>query len=108
MNMTRLHTKHQIDRLGSMALHNVRGQTVTCVSGSVWLTMEGDARDVVLEPGASFVIDRDGLTILAAYRSSVVQVSAQNEAPGWWSRFVDFLNHTYGPAAIRSDRKWVY
>lgn len=108
MNMTKLHTKHEMARFDGLALRDAGGRTVTCVSGSVWLTMEGDARDVILAPGESFEVDHDGLTILAAQQPSVVQVSAPNESPGWWSRLVEFLDRNYGPGAIRASRKWVY
>ena len=74
----------------------------------MWLTMEGDRRDVVLNPGASFVVDRDGLTLLAAQQPSTVQVSAQNQTKNWWDRFVDLIDRTYGPGAIKPARKWMY
>lgn len=108
MNMTKLHTKHHLKRFEGLALRDAGGNTVTCERGSVWLTMEGDARDVILEPGTSFVIGHDGLTILAAQEPSVVQVSAPDQSPSWWDRIVEYLDKTYGPAAIRPSRKWEY
>ena len=108
MKMTRVHTKHRLEARAALALRNGRGSTVTCISGTVWLTMEGDTRDVVLQPGASFVVDRRGLTILAAHDASMVDVCTANRASGWWARVVDFLDRAYGPAAIRADRNWVY
>ena len=108
MSMHRMHTKHQIGPRHGLALRDARGCTVTCLSGGIWLTMEGDHRDVVLEPGASFVVDRDGLTLLAAQQPSAVQVSAENQTKSWWERVVDFIDHTYGPGAIRPARKWMY
>ena len=108
MNMHKTHLKHQIGPRHGLALRDASGRTVTCVSGSVWLTMEDDNRDIVLEPGATFVVDRDGLTLLAAQQPSAVQVSAQNQTQSWWDHLVDFLARTYGPSAIRPARKWVY
>ena len=108
MNMHKTHLKHQIGPRHGLALRDARGRTVTCLNGSVWLTMEGDTRDVILEPGATFAVDRDGLTILAAQQPSVVQVSAQNQPHSWWDRVVDYLDKTYGPAAIRPGRAWKY
>ena len=108
MNMTKLHSKHEIDALNRLALRDAGGATVTCVSGNVWLTMEGDPRDVVLAPGASFTIERAGLTLLAAQQASVVQVSFNAPVRGWWNRVVDFVDRNYGPAALRPPRKWVY
>ena len=108
MNMTELHTKHRLDRFGGMTLQDAAGREVTCLSGRVWLTMEGDSRDIVLEPGATFMVDRGGATILAASLPSEVAVSAQNERRGWRAWLADYFNRTYGPAAIRTDRKWIY
>ena len=108
MKMRKLHTTHKLERYGAMALRNGRGSIVTCVSGAVWLTMEGDTRDIVLEPGDSFVVDRRGLTIIAAHEPTEIDVCAPNRAPRWWASIVDFVAQTYGPAAIRADRRWVY
>jgi hypothetical protein len=47
-------------------LHDARGLLVSCLSGTLWLTQEGDVRDIVLEAGDDALIDRDGLTLLAA------------------------------------------
>jgi hypothetical protein len=108
MDMTELHTRYQFDRFGGMTLHDAAGREVTCLSGSIWLTMEGDTRDILLEPGTSFVIDRGGATILAAQAPSEVTVSAPSQPRGWRAWLADYFNRTYGPAAIRSDRKWIY
>jgi hypothetical protein len=40
------------------------GWKVHAVSGSIWITQEGDVRDIVLEPGESFVLDRHGPALL--------------------------------------------
>ncbi|SRR5258705_9893675 len=108
MKMSRVHTKHRLEARAALALRNGRGSVVTCITGTVWLTMEGDTRDVVLQPGASFVVDQRGLTILAAHEASVVDVCTTRRAPRWWVRVVDFLDRTYGPAAIRAERNGVY
>ena len=108
MNMTELHTKHHIGPRQGLPLFDASGRTVTCLSGSIWLTMEGDRRDVVLTPGASFVVDRDGLTLLVAQQPSAVAVSAQNQTRSWWDDLVDYLDQTYGPAAIDRSRAWKY
>ncbi|MCE9641403.1 MAG: DUF2917 domain-containing protein [Betaproteobacteria bacterium] len=106
--MTKKHMKHHMARFEGLALRDAGGSTVICESGSIWLTMEGDSRDIVLEPGDSFTVARAGLTLLAAQQPSVVQVRAPKQAPSWWDRFVNFIDRTYGPAAIKADRKWVY
>jgi hypothetical protein len=51
-------------------MQDARGQVVVCLQGSLWLTQEGDTRDVVLEAGDEARIDRDGLTLLHALRDA--------------------------------------
>ncbi len=43
--------------------------------GQVWLTQDGDPRDVILEAGESFRFDCDGLTLVQAFRPSRLLVS---------------------------------
>lgn len=47
-------------------LADARGLLVSCLTGTLWLTQEGDTRDLVLEAGDDALIERDGLTLLAA------------------------------------------
>jgi hypothetical protein len=108
MKMRKLHTNHRIEAREALALRDGRGSTITCISGTIWLTMEGDTRDVVLKAGESFVVDRRGLAILAAHESSVVDVCAPHRARRWWSNVVDFLDQAYGPSAIRASWNRVY
>jgi hypothetical protein len=42
------------------------GQTVRCLQGSVWLTFDGDRRDVVLSAGAVHRCDRNSLLLVTA------------------------------------------
>lgn len=61
------------------------GHTVVCHSGSIWVTQDGDARDVVLEAGESFTFDRDGPAVLQAFEPgaiSIVRADAQTRTTG--------------------------
>ena len=42
-----------------------RGRRVECLSGCLWITQDGDPRDVVLEAGQAFEFDRDGALLSA-------------------------------------------
>jgi hypothetical protein len=55
-----------LERGRSQRLQDARGSLVLCLSGSLWLTQEGDPRDVVLDAGDEAQIDRDGLSIVHA------------------------------------------
>lgn len=39
-------------------LHGAKGWTIRALGGAVWITQDGDLRDVVLEAGDSFTADR--------------------------------------------------
>jgi hypothetical protein len=56
----------RLDRRQTLALHEHAGHSIDCLVGSLWITLDGDRRDVVLAPGESFLIDRHGLTLVSA------------------------------------------
>ncbi len=46
------------------------GDRIECWSGCLWLTQDGDLRDVILEAGEGFVADRPGGAIVHALRDA--------------------------------------
>ena len=58
-------------------LDEARGTTLRVTRGSLWITLEDDTRDIVLEAGDSYVIDRGGLTLVEAQSASSVCVLAR-------------------------------
>ena len=52
------------------------------MEGALWVTLEGDNRDIALTPGRSFTIDRNGLTVLFALKPSVVSVGLPGRPEG--------------------------
>ncbi|HEY2187860.1 MAG TPA: DUF2917 domain-containing protein [Caldimonas sp.] len=51
-------------------LHGESGRRVEVVSGALWITQDGDLRDVVLQPGDGFDFDRNGDVLLSAFDDS--------------------------------------
>ena len=51
-------------------VHHPLGQRVECVSGALWVTQDGDTRDIVLEPGESFDFDHRGDALISALDDS--------------------------------------
>jgi hypothetical protein len=43
---------------------DARGWAVRALSGTVWITQDWDSRDIVLSPGESFILDRNGTALL--------------------------------------------
>jgi hypothetical protein len=46
------------------------GRSVECLSGSLWITQDGDQRDIVLGPGEAFAFDRRTDALLSAFDDS--------------------------------------
>jgi hypothetical protein len=51
-------------------LHAESGRRVEVLSGSIWITQDGDRRDIVLRGGESFDFDRNGDALLSAFDDS--------------------------------------
>ena len=45
-------------------IENGAGTLIECLSGVLWITQSGDHRDITLEPGPRFWLDRDGLAVV--------------------------------------------
>ena len=63
--------------LPSRAVHRIsdgKGLQITALSGVVWVTQADDNRDIILARGQSFIIDRDGLTVVFALRDAGILV----------------------------------
>ena len=66
-------------RLPAQTTHCIedgKGLELTAVSGTVWITQAGDIRDVILARGQSFVLDRNGRTVLYALKDAAIAVTA--------------------------------
>jgi len=61
-----------LERLQRISLIDGAGTTAHVMSGCVWITMEHDRRDIVLADGDTWVIERDGLTLLHAEELSML------------------------------------
>jgi hypothetical protein len=67
-NMTR-HFADRPVRLNTGELLDINdgeGFTVECLEGAVWITQSNDPRDIVLNAGQSFVLDKPGLALICA------------------------------------------
>src|SRR5262245_7438526 len=88
MNMELTQANFALDAHRMMALTHAEGAEVKVLTGQVWLTMDGDLRDIFLAPGDAHRIGRDGLTIINAVEPSLVHVDAPQPRPAWWKRWL--------------------
>jgi hypothetical protein len=59
-----------------LPLDRAKGVRVSCVDGTLWLTEERGAADVVLQPGQSYEVEATGRTLVQAMSRSRVAVQA--------------------------------
>jgi hypothetical protein len=61
---------------------------ITCLSGVVWVTYEGDTRDFFLAHGESLVPPVRGVTMVTALEPATVRVLdyAEQRSSRWWTR----------------------
>ena len=82
---------------GGISFNDAAGVVLTSLSGRAWLTLEGDPRDIVLLPGVAYRIERDGLTLVNALETSLVEVQVPHGKGvrwrAWLERFWDYLVH---------------
>jgi len=65
--------------LGSTLLQidDGEGTEVRITAGTVWITLQHDTRDVILNVGESFVIDRDGAALISAFAPVTVVLTGR-------------------------------
>jgi Protein of unknown function (DUF2917) len=59
---------------GTLHLRHAQRQRISVVKGLVWVTQEGDLRDVFLKEGESFTFDRPGLALTQALEEDAILV----------------------------------
>lgn len=58
------------------------GHTVVVHSGSIWVTQDGDPRDVILRAGQVFTLDREGPALLQAFEQGAISIRQPDRTPG--------------------------
>ena len=88
---------------GSVArIEDARGMTLRVETGSVWVTQDGCCKDVMLEAGDTFRIERDGTTVLSPLGKRFALVSIEPAIPvahGFAARFWKFWAGLYAMPA---------
>ena len=59
----------------TLKIQDAVGSTICAREGTVWITEENSRKDVVLEPGYCFRVDRPGLTIVQAFADASVSLA---------------------------------
>ncbi len=70
MNHDLINGARSLDKGSIRHVHARAGRRVECLSGSLWITQDGDRRDIVLTAGEAFDFDRRGDALLSAFADS--------------------------------------
>lgn len=60
----------RLQRRQTFRLRARRGERIECQSGELWITQDGDPRDVVLGPRECFTLDRAGTAVVSALKDA--------------------------------------
>jgi len=75
MNQALPHPLTDLPRDRTLRIADGKAHVIDVFEGQVWLTQNGDLRDVFLEAGDSFSFDGRGLTLVQALRDARLLVS---------------------------------
>lgn len=65
-----------LPKMAVFTLPDAHEVDIECTSGAVWVTLDHDRRDIVLEPGQHFRSDTHRRALVAALEASCVRFSA--------------------------------
>jgi len=57
-----------------ITLHQARGLRVTSTAGTIWITVTGETGDIFLEPGQTYEVSCNGLTIIESIGNGRVRL----------------------------------
>ncbi|MEF8699607.1 MAG: DUF2917 domain-containing protein [Candidatus Accumulibacter sp. UW20] len=89
MNLDPQHSELCLTPNMPIRLLSARGVRIVCTAGVLWLTVEGEAGDIVLRAGESHVVRGSGLALLEAIGRG--QVRFERVAPPMRLRFARLL-----------------
>ena len=81
MQLVANHSALLLDRCQTVELVDAAGATATLDRGCLWITMDGDQRDIVLNAGQSWTVERNGRTLLYAGAPSTLRISDPAAVP---------------------------
>jgi hypothetical protein len=65
----------QLEPRATLPLVDQEGLRIVCLEGQLWITQHHDQRDIVLQAGESFVLDKPGLAIVFALKRALLTLS---------------------------------
>jgi hypothetical protein len=73
-NRTTANGTTALEKKGLLKIEHALGRRVCCEAGAVWITLDGDRRDVVLEAGQVFVSDRNATMVITGLDPATISI----------------------------------
>lgn len=65
---------HRLTKGATLRVQHPHGLEVVCLHGALWITHDGDVKDVVLQPGQRHTADRHACMLVHALDAAEVQL----------------------------------
>ncbi len=88
-----------LERWDTVELIDAAGATAALDNGCVWITMDGDRRDIVLGAGQSWTVEKNGRTLVHAEAPTTLRISgpvANDAAVSGWQRALAAVGRFFG------------
>lgn len=72
-------TRFELARRELVTLTDARDHVLNCDSGELWITLDGDSRDIILGPGQSHRIDSAAPVVVSAIRPAALNVRRRHD-----------------------------
>jgi hypothetical protein len=91
-----------------LRIQESQNSRILCETGSVWITQDGDPRDVVLGAGEQFMVDRPGQVVVFSLSGATLELRSCIHAladvkSGWRDRLTLLLNRALGTSRVFSS-----
>jgi hypothetical protein len=77
----------QLPHHGLLDINDGEGLAVACIEGTVWITQSNDPRDIVIHAGQSFLLDKQGLALVAAPAGQATIVVRRSSPDAHFAQF---------------------
>ncbi|MCX7172950.1 MAG: DUF2917 domain-containing protein [Proteobacteria bacterium] len=85
-------TRFDLAKSELFALSDIQDHVLSCGSGELWITVDGDRRDIILAPGESLRIESRVPVVITALRASTLNLLHPQAAASWKARMFGVLN----------------
>lgn len=93
----------------TLGLRDAVGAQIQVRRGKVWITQHQDDRDLMVDAGATFTLDRPGLALVHALETTEVALAEPSAAAPrgrgpWWGAVRRWIVWAFGPESIERHR----